>query len=188
MLFGEDALGEGGFGVGGEDVYGALEDEDAAVYAFIDEVNAAAGDGGTVVEGLALGVEAGERRQQRRVDVEKPVGELADEVCRKQAHVAGEADEVDAEFFEQGEDSFFMLGLRPAAAFKGNGFDAEGASGFDAGSSGDVGEDDGDFAVGEAAVARGADDGHAVGAAAGDEDGDSGHRKLRVNEVLGSRF
>src|SRR5580704_1310698 len=43
---------------------------------------------------LMLGVEAGERRQQRRVNVENAVGKLADETSAQQPHESGEADEI----------------------------------------------------------------------------------------------
>ena len=60
MLLLEDADGQGGGGVGVVDGYGSLEDDDTVVNGFVDEVDGAAGDFGSVVEGLLLGVEAGE--------------------------------------------------------------------------------------------------------------------------------
>ena len=60
MLFDEDAGGEGFGGVGVEDGDASLQDDDAVVYGFIDEVDGAAGDLCAEVEGLGLGFKAGE--------------------------------------------------------------------------------------------------------------------------------
>lgn len=188
VLFSEEAIGEGIRGVGGEDFAGTLQDDDAAVYGFVDEVDGAAGDRGTVFEGLALGVEAGEVGQQRGVDVEHATVPVADEAGGEDAHVAGEADEVDAELVQQGVDGALVLLLFAATAFKRDDGDAEGPGGFDTGGSWDVGDDYRDLAVLQAAVAYGPDDGHAVGAAAGDEDGDASetwglrHSVMRVSQ------
>ena len=48
------------------------------------------------VERLPDRIEAGERGQQRRVDVDDPVAEPRHELRREQLHVAGEHDQVDA--------------------------------------------------------------------------------------------
>lgn len=64
VFFGEDAIGEGVGIVCGEDGDGALEDDDAVVEVLVDEVDGAAGELNAVVEGLGLGVEAGEGGQQ----------------------------------------------------------------------------------------------------------------------------
>jgi hypothetical protein len=47
------------------------------------------GDLDAVLDGLALGVEARERRQQRRMDVQDPTGEAPDELDREHPHVPG---------------------------------------------------------------------------------------------------
>ena len=60
------------------------------------EVHGRAGDLHAVLERLALRVDAGERRQQRRVDVEDRVRERVEERRADQPHEAGEADERDA--------------------------------------------------------------------------------------------
>ena len=62
VLLLEDAGGEGFGGVFVEDGDGLLQDDDAVVYSLVDEVDRAACDFGSVVEGLVLGVEAGKRR------------------------------------------------------------------------------------------------------------------------------
>lgn len=62
VLFGENAGGEGVGIVGIEHRDGTLENDDAVVEVLIDEVDGAAGDLDSVVEGLLLGIEAGEGR------------------------------------------------------------------------------------------------------------------------------
>ena len=99
----EDAGGEGVGGVVGFDGDGALQDDDAVVDGLVDEVDGTACDFGSVVERLGLRFEAGEGGQQRWVDVEDTVREDGDEGRRDDAHVAGEADEVDVMLMETGD-------------------------------------------------------------------------------------
>ena len=56
-----------------------LRDDRPGVGARVDEVHGAAGDARAVVERLPLRVHAGERRQERRVDVEDAAGKGAEE-------------------------------------------------------------------------------------------------------------
>ena len=169
MLLLEDAGGEGFWRVGVEDGDGLLEDDDAVVYGLVDEVDGAAGDPGSVVEGLVLGVEAGEGGEQRRVDVEDAVGEGCGEGWRDDAHVSGEADEVDVVVVELGDHLGVVVGAFAACGGDGHGGEAEVASGGQAGGGFDVGEDDGDLGL-ETAFGDGAVDGEEVGAASGEED------------------
>lgn len=118
VLFGEDAGGEGGGGVLVEDGDCALEDDDAIVYLFVDEVNGAAGDFCAEVEGLGLGFEAGEAGEQAGVHVEDAVGEGLDEGRGDDAHVAGEADEVDLGLLELVDE--FEVTVDGGAAGDGN--------------------------------------------------------------------
>jgi len=74
VLFGEDAFGEGVGVVGFENSNRSLENDSAVVEVLVDEVDGAAGDLYAVIECLLLGVEAGEGRQQRGMDVEDAVG------------------------------------------------------------------------------------------------------------------
>ena len=67
------------------------------------------------------------------------------------AHVAGEADEVDLRGAEMGEEGF-VAGLRGRRGGDVVGWDAEVAGGLKAGGGGGVGEDYGDLGVGEATV------------------------------------
>ena len=95
MLLGQDAVGQRVLVVARLKRHRALQYDRPVVQVLIDEVHGAAADLHAVVEGLPLRVHAGEGRQQRRMDVEDPRGELLDEPRRQQAHVAGQADQID---------------------------------------------------------------------------------------------
>ena len=62
----------------------------------VDEVHGGAGDAHAVLERLPLRVEAGKRRQQRRMDVEDAVRKRVEQRRADEAHEAGETDELDA--------------------------------------------------------------------------------------------
>jgi len=153
-----------------------LEDYWTSINAFVDEVDGAAGNLGSVVEGLVLGVEAGEGGEQRGVDVEDAVGKGLDEGGRDDAHVAGEADEVDVVVIEAGDHFGVVVGTFAAGGGDDDGGEAEVSGGGEAGGVFDVGEDYGDFGVQEAMGIDGAVDGEEVRASAGEEDAESVHR------------
>lgn len=60
VFLGQDFGGEGLGGVGGVDGYLGLHDDGAMVEVFVHEMHGAAADLDAVIEGLVLGVEAGE--------------------------------------------------------------------------------------------------------------------------------
>ena len=105
---------------------------------FVDEVDRAAGDLNAVFEGLELRVEAREGGQQRGVDVEDALRVGQDESSREQAHVAGEADEVDFVGLQSGDDFKVVLLALAAVGFDGDGFEATIARGGEAGGGGQV--------------------------------------------------
>ena len=169
----EDAGGEGGGVVVFVDGDGALEDDDAVVDVLVDEVDGAAGDVDAEGQGLLLRVEAGEGREQGRVDVDDAVGEGGDKGWRDDAHVAGEADEVDFVLVEAGDELGVVGGAGlGGAAFGGDGEggEVEVAGGGEAGCVGAVGEDAGDLGGVETVEADGFGDSEKVGAASGEED------------------
>ena len=137
------------------------------VYGLVDEVDSAAGDFGSVIEGLMLGVEAGEGGEQRGVDVEDAVGEGLDKGGGDDAHVAGEADQIDVVVVELGDHLGVVVGTLTTCRGDGEGGDAEVVGCGEAGGGFDVGEDDGDLGV-EAAFGDGAVDCEEVGASAGE--------------------
>ncbi len=75
-----------------EDGHRALQHDRPGVAPRVHQVHRAPRDLDAVRPRLPLGVEAGEARQQRRVDVDDALREARDERRREQPHVAGEAD------------------------------------------------------------------------------------------------
>ena len=103
------------------------------------------------------------------MDVEDAVGEGRDEGWRDDAHVAGEADEIDVVVVELGDHLGVVIGALAASGWDGESGQAEVAGGVEAGGVFDVREDDGYLGV-EAVFGDGAMDGEKVGTASGEED------------------
>src|SRR2546427_1306186 len=116
MLLFENFFGEGCFRIFVEDGDSGLQNDRAGVEIFVDEMHGAAGEFDAIFEGLALRFEAGEGREQRRVDVQDAVWIFGDEKRRQQAHVTGKANEIDSVLVESGGDlavvDFALQGLR----------------------------------------------------------------------------
>src|SRR5206468_2509196 len=89
---------------------GSLQQDRAAVQLFIDEMNSASGELHPVLEGLVLSIKAGESRQERRMDIEQAVGEFRNEMAAEDAHVAGQANQVD--FLFQQQSGYLLVELR----------------------------------------------------------------------------
>lgn len=174
VLFDEDALGEGVRVVGFEDGYGALEDDGAVIEVLVDEVDGAAGDFYSVVEGLLLRIEAGKGGKQRWVDVEDAVGEGGDEGGREQSHIAGEADEVHVVLAQAGDEVAVVLGAGAALGDQHRRGEIQVAGGLDAGGIGDVGDRYRDFDPLKLPSPDRIGDGKKVGATAGEEDAEFG--------------
>src|SRR5260370_16904272 len=81
-----------------------LQNNGAGVEIFVDEMDGAAGEFYAIFESLALRFQSGERREQRRMDIEDAIWKLCDKKRRQQAHVSGEADEIDFVLIEYGSD------------------------------------------------------------------------------------
>jgi hypothetical protein len=81
---------------------------------FIDKVHRAAGDFNAVFEGLGLPVESGKGRQQRWMNIENAMRKGGDEERRKQAHVAGQADQIDFVLMQAGDHVGVVLGALAA--------------------------------------------------------------------------
>ena len=151
---------------------GALQDDGAVVKLFIDKVHRAAGDFDAVGKSLLLRLKPGKSRQQRGMDVENAVGEGGDERWRKQAHVAGQANQIDAVLLQAGEDVGIVFGA--GAAFGDVERVGRPRSWLRPGRAlGHVRDDDGDFDAGQTAGANGFGDGEEVGAAAGEKDAEA---------------
>ena len=141
----------------------------------VDEVDGASRDLGSVVERLLLGVEAGEGRQQRGVDVEDAVGEGAHELGRDEAHVAGQADEIDLVLVEAREHFGIVVGALAAGRGDRDGGEAKLARRGEAGRIVAVGEHDGNLRAEQALLLDGLGDGKEIGATAGEKDAKTFH-------------
>jgi len=72
MFLFEDAIGKIVFIIVIQDRHRSLEDDGAAIQALVHEVHRASRNLHAMENGLALGMQAGETREQRRVDVHHP--------------------------------------------------------------------------------------------------------------------
>lgn len=113
MLLLEDAGGEGVGVVARQNRNGRLSDDRSGVHLRADEMNSAAGDFDAGFNHPPMDVEALERRQQRRVDVEQFAVPAFDEAGGQNAHEAGEADEFDV---GRGK-GFYQRGFEGGASF-----------------------------------------------------------------------
>src|SRR5437899_12464904 len=105
----------------------------------------AAGDLDAGGDRIALGVRSGECREERRMDVDDPVRELADERRRDQAHEAREDDEPDLfvpkDLYYFAFEAFAVLAVR--AMIHDDRGDVRGFRALDHWRPRDVDEDDG---------------------------------------------
>jgi len=74
-------------------VYCSLHYDRTMIQLFIDQVHRAASDLDPLLERLPLGVQAGKRGQERRMNVQDAVLKLADKSRAHQPHVPGKADD-----------------------------------------------------------------------------------------------
>ena len=73
----------------------ACSDDRPAVEFGVDEMHGRAAHAHAVLERLPLRVEAGKRRQQRRMDVQDPFGKRLEQRRPDQPHEAGQTDQID---------------------------------------------------------------------------------------------
>ncbi len=104
-----DALVQGSFGVVVEDGHALLSEDRALVDLLGHEVHGAAGHLDPVRERVAHGVPALERRQQRRMRIERPAAVRVDEGLRQDRPEAGDRDEVRVVALEDVDD---LVGVR----------------------------------------------------------------------------
>src|SRR5262249_54585544 len=125
-----------------------------------------------VRDGLCLCVDAGERREERGVNVEDAVRIRGDEGGAEQPHVAGQGDEVRLRLAEDAQDVFLVRdAVRVRAVVENVRGQAELASGGEAGRVRAV-ADEGHDLRGELTPRDGLVDGHEVRAAARQQDGE----------------
>src|SRR5437016_369475 len=96
VLLLEDPGGEGILRVILVDRDRLLQNDGPPVHGGVDEVNRAARDFDARGDGIAVGVCPRERGEQRRMDIDDPVRERADERRGNEAHEAREDDQLDA--------------------------------------------------------------------------------------------
>jgi hypothetical protein len=102
MFVPEDPGGQGLLGIVVKDGDDGLEDDGAGVYPFVGEVDGATGKLHPVSQGLALGVKPREGGKEGRMDVHHPVAKVVNEGGCQNAHVSGQADELDLVLCEGG--------------------------------------------------------------------------------------
>ena len=95
MLFDQDACGERLRGVVVAHGHRGLQHDGAVIEPRGHQVDGRAGDLHAVLERLPLGIDAGERRQQRGVDVENGVRKRLEKRCSDEPHETGETHERD---------------------------------------------------------------------------------------------
>src|SRR6185437_7474312 len=175
MLFAQDAGGERFHGVVVKNGDGALQNDWAGVEVFVDKMHGASGDFHAVVDRLVLRVETGEGGQERGVNVQDAVGELADEGGAEQPHESGQTDQIDRVLAEGIDDRTVVDFAVEPAGRQANGRKAAFACAGEAGGVGAVGDDDGDLSI-ERAGLNPISDSFEVGAAARDQNAKTLHR------------
>jgi len=83
-----------------EDWHRSLGNYRPIVDLVINEMHGHSSHLGSVIEGILNGMSAGECRQQRRMNVEYPIGESLDERRREDSHEAGKHHTFAAGFFD----------------------------------------------------------------------------------------
>src|SRR6202790_4028455 len=182
MLFGENASGERSFSVVVEHANGGLQYNRAGVEIFVHEMHGAAGEFHSILERLALGLQARKRRQERWVNIQNAIGKRSHEKRREQPHVSGEADEIDLLLAEDGDD-LAVVGFA-LETFGGNDARRDFAllSLVNARRAFTVANDHGDFGIGNAAVGDAVREGLEVRAAAAQQHGYAlGHEQRKLD-------
>lgn len=95
--------------------YDTLRDNWSAIKCFVNKVNCASARLHSGFESLTLRIETRKRRQQARMNVQDASAKSLDEFARKNAHVAGETNEIDFAIFQRRSDvTIVFLTLAPA--------------------------------------------------------------------------
>ena len=101
------------------DAHALLSDDFPSVDVFVDEVDRAAGLEHARVERLLPGAESLEGWQERRMDIDDPVGKRTEKRLLHDAHVAGENDPLDVVCAEQFHQRSFAFGAELGAERRG---------------------------------------------------------------------
>ena len=114
------------------------------------------------------------------------IGKGGDKLRREQAHVTGQADQIDVVRLEAGDHIGVVLGALAAFGDKKRRRQPKFFRGFESACLGDIRDDDGDLDVLEPPFADVFGDGEEVGAAAGEKDSEAKRRLFRFR--IGSQF
>jgi len=88
---------------------------------FVDKVHGAARGFCAIIEGLLLRIEAGERRQQRRMNIQNPVAKSPHEFRRQQPHVASQANQLNVVLAKTGNHLRIVFRALAALGYKHRG-------------------------------------------------------------------
>src|SRR5205085_3643356 len=94
---------------------GPLHDDGAVIEMLIHEMHGAARNSHAVLERLLLRLQPGKSRQQRRMNVQDALRKLLNEPRREQAHISGEANQVNVILLEH--SNHFGIVLLTGLAF-----------------------------------------------------------------------
>src|SRR5262249_20132317 len=87
-----------------EDRHSGLQNDRAGIEVLIHKMDSAAGELDAVLQRLPLRFEAGERRQQRRMNIQNTVRKLRHEVVAQQVHNPTQADQINLLLVQNGDD------------------------------------------------------------------------------------
>src|SRR5579871_2629337 len=127
-----------------------------------------------VFQSLMLRVKSRKSREQRGVDVQNALRKFADEISTENAHVAGEADQIDFVLAEFGDQLTVVNFTVESLRCELESIEPTIARRDDTGNVGTIGDDHGNLSV-EAAGANGIGDSEEVRASAGKENAESLH-------------
>ena len=186
MLLREDARRERRLVVAREHRHHRLGDDRAVVELGGDEMDARPARLAARLDRTPVRLQPGERRQQRRMDVDEAAVEAAHEGGAEDAHEAGQRDDVGAVALDAlGERVVEVLAVRERAVIDDLGGDAALAREREPAGVGAIADHGGDVRV-PVIVGAGAHDRLHVGAAARDEDDDVLHRRAQCIGAAGA--
>ncbi len=105
MFLDQNPIGQSFDGIVVEYGHSCLQNDRTGVETAVDKVHGRARHPNAVLEGLPLGMQTGERRQKRWMDVQNPMGKSLEQHRANQAHVARETHEANVEGPQRIDDS-----------------------------------------------------------------------------------
>lgn len=177
MLDCEDTLGEAVLRVVREDGDGALQDDRSVIHGLIDEMDGGSGHARAVLEGLPLGMEALESREDGGMDVQDRIRKRMQEGRSHDSVEAGECDDVDAGAAKLIDDAAIECrSIRLTPVIDHDGGDAPFATPSEGGCRGTIRYDESDRGF-QAAVGDGIGDGSQIGSPSGHQNPEPKHAR-----------